>query len=94
MFLFSVAKPVGGLPLQLNAPIEVFVHYDELNVASPVAHALKLLGYNWASALVATGVIAGLTTVMLVLYYGLTRIIFAMARDGLLPEFFNNLHKN
>jgi APA family basic amino acid/polyamine antiporter len=52
-----------------------------------------LLGYNWASALVATGVIAGLTTVMLVLYYGLTRIIFAMARDGLLPEFFNNLHK-
>jgi hypothetical protein len=30
VFLFSVAKPVGGLPLQLNAPIEVFVHYDEL----------------------------------------------------------------
>ncbi len=69
------------------------VHYSDLNVSSPVAHALQLLGYNWASALVATGVIAGLTTVMLVLYYGLTRVIFAMARDGLLPQFFNDVHE-
>lgn len=64
------------------------VPYTQLNVPSPVAHSLHLLGINWASALVATGVIAGLTTVMLVLYYGLTRIIFAMSRDGLLPPFF------
>jgi len=69
------------------------VHYSNLNVSSPVAHALQLMGYNWASALVATGVIAGLTTVMLVLYYGLTRVIFSMARDGLLPEFFNEIHE-
>ncbi len=69
------------------------VHYSDLNVSSPVAHALELLGFSWASALVATGVIAGLTTVMLVLYYGLTRVIFAMARDGLLPEFFNVVHE-
>lgn len=62
--------------------------YPELNVSSPVAHALEQVGVNWASGLVATGVIAGLTTVMLVLYYGLTRIIFAISRDGLLPEFF------
>ena len=62
--------------------------YPELNVSSPVAHALQEIGINWASALVATGVITGLTTVMLVLYYGLTRIIFAICRDGLLPEFF------
>jgi len=64
------------------------VPYSSLNVSSPVAHSLQLLGYNWASALVSTGVIAGLTTVMLVLYYGLTRIIFAMSRDGLLSPFF------
>ncbi len=67
------------------------VSYTELNVSSPVAHALQLLGINWASALVATGVIAGLTTVMLVLYYGLTRIIFSMSRDGLLPPFFGHV---
>ena len=68
------------------------VPYTELNVASPVAHALQLLGFNWASALVATGVIAGLTTVMLVLYYGLTRIIFAMSRDGLLSPLFSKVN--
>jgi basic amino acid/polyamine antiporter, APA family len=64
------------------------VSYTELNVASPVAHALQLLGHRWASGVVAVGVIAGLLTVMLVLYYGLTRIIFAMARDGLMPPVF------
>ena len=68
------------------------VNYTDLNVSSPVAHALNLLGYNWASALISTGVIAGLTTVMLVLYYGLTRIIFAMSRDGLLSPFFSEVN--
>ncbi len=69
------------------------VPYTELNVSSPVAHALQLLGLNWASALVATGVITGLTTVMLVLYYALTRIIFAMARDGLLSPWFSTVNR-
>jgi len=68
------------------------VSYTDLNVSSPVAHAMTLLGFNWASALISTGVIAGLTTVMLVLYYGLTRIIFAMSRDGLLSPFFSRVH--
>ncbi len=68
------------------------VHYSALNVSSPVAHALSLIGFNWASALISTGVIAGLTTVMLVLYYGLTRIIYAMSRDGLLSAFFSKVN--
>lgn len=67
--------------------------YTELNVSSPVAFALQQIGVNWASALVATGVITGLTTVMLVLYYGLTRIIVAISRDGLLPPFFAKIDK-
>jgi APA family basic amino acid/polyamine antiporter len=68
------------------------VKYDQLNVPSPVAHALQLLGLNWASALVATGVISGLTTVMLVLYYALTRVILGIARDGLISPFFAKVH--
>lgn len=68
------------------------VPYPELNVSSPVAHALQTIGYNWASALVATGVIFGLTTVMLVLYYGLTRVIVAISRDGLLPAYFSKVN--
>jgi len=67
------------------------VPYNQLNVSSPVAHALILRGYSWASALVSTGVIAGLTTVMLVLYYGLTRIILAMSRDGLVSPFLSKV---
>jgi APA family basic amino acid/polyamine antiporter len=68
------------------------VPYTELNVSSPVAHALLEIGHRWASGLVAAGVIAGLITVMLVCFFGLTRIIFAMARDGLLPPFFGVIH--
>ena len=64
------------------------VPYTTLNVPSPVAFALLQLGINWGSALVAVGVIVGLTSTMLVIYYSLTRILFAMARDGLLPAFF------
>lgn len=67
------------------------VPYTQLGVSSPVAHALQLLGYKWASALVSTGVIAGLTTVMLVLYYALTRIILSMSRDGLMSPFLSKV---
>ncbi|KTD07755.1 amino acid permease [Legionella jamestowniensis] len=63
-------------------------HYSTLNVASPISHALLLLGHRVVAGLVGVGAIAGLTTVMLVLYYGLTRVFLAMARDGLLPDFF------
>ena len=58
-----------------------------------MAYALQKIGFQGASAVVATGVIAGLTTVMLVLYYALTRIIFAMSRDGLLPHTLSNVNK-
>ena len=68
------------------------VSYKELNVSSPVAFGLERIGVNWASALVATGVIAGLTTVMLVLYYALTRILTAMSRDGLLSRVFSDIN--
>lgn len=70
------------------------VPYTNLNVSSPVAFALQKIGLNSASAIVATGVIAGLTTVMLVLYYALTRIILAMSRDGLLPKKLNLINQN
>lgn len=67
--------------------------YTTLNVASPVADSLLRLGHNGAAALIAAGAIAGLTTVMLVLYYGLTRVFLAMSRDGLLPPVFSAVNK-
>lgn len=66
--------------------------YQSLNVSSPVAEAMLNLGHRTASGLIAAGAIAGLTTVMLVLFYGLTRIFLAMSRDGLLPAGFSHIH--
>lgn len=69
------------------------VPYTTLNVSSPVADALLRIGHRWASAVIAAGAIAGLTTVMLVLYYALTRIFLAMSRDGLLPPVFAQVNE-
>ncbi|MBA3582753.1 MAG: amino acid permease [Gammaproteobacteria bacterium] len=68
------------------------VPYTSLNVASPVAEALLSLGHRVAAGFIAAGAIAGLTTVMLVLFYALTRVILAMSRDGLLPFAFQTLY--
>ena len=64
------------------------VPYDKLNVSSPISYAMLLLGHRFVAAAIAVGAVAGLTTVMLVLFYGLSRVFFAMARDGLLPKYF------
>ena len=69
------------------------VSYTELNNAEPLAYALRQNGSNIGSILVATGAIAGMTTVLLVLIYGQSRIFFVMARDGLIPNYFSKLHK-
>jgi APA family basic amino acid/polyamine antiporter len=74
--------------IAVSAVLTGAVPYGTLNVASPVADALVRLGYSAAAGLVAAGAIAGLTTVMLVMFYGLTRIFLAMSRDGLLPPLF------
>lgn len=68
------------------------VSYTGLNVESPVADALLTIGYTKAAGIIAIGATAGLTTVMLVMYYGLTRICLAMARDGLLPNNLARIH--
>lgn len=66
--------------------------YYTLNVGSPVADALLRLGYTHIAGVIAAGAIAGLTTVMLVMFYGLTRICLAITRDGLLPNSFAVIH--
>lgn len=68
------------------------VHYSTLNNPSPVAQAMLSLGYNWLAGIIAFGAICGLTTVMLVVYYGQTRILLAMSRDGLLPKVFSRIN--
>lgn len=66
--------------------------YHTLNVSDPVAAALVQVGERMVAGLVSVGAIAGLTSVLLVLMYGQTRIFYAMSRDGLLPPVFSAVH--
>ena len=68
-------------------------YLDFKDTSAPVAYALSRIGITWGSALVSVGAICGITSVILVLLYGQTRIFFAMARDGLLPCSFGTVHK-
>ncbi|HKC76480.1 MAG TPA: amino acid permease [Chloroflexota bacterium] len=68
------------------------VPYKQLNNASPVAHAMIQVGLNWAATIISVGALAGLTTVLLVLIFGQSRIFFSMSRDGLLPRVLSGVH--
>jgi basic amino acid/polyamine antiporter, APA family len=68
------------------------VKYTELNSAAPMADALEAVGYDWIASLVSLGALAGLTTVILILLMGQSRVLFAMSRDRLLPGWLSSIH--
>ena len=68
------------------------VHYSQLNVAAPVARAIDATGVGWGSILIKVGTFAGLSTTMLVMLIGQSRVFFSMSRDGLLPEWAARVH--
>ena len=68
------------------------IKYTEYaGVAAPVAYALNEAGIRWGSALVSVGAIAGLTTGVLVLLGSESRLVYSMARDGLMPSSFSKV---
>src|SRR5262249_55115367 len=67
-------------------------HYSQLNVAAPVSLAMASTGVWWGSQLVNAGAIAGLSTVMLVMLLGQSRVFFSMSRDGLLWKWAGEVH--
>ncbi|HYA97936.1 MAG TPA: amino acid permease [Methylomirabilota bacterium] len=68
------------------------VNYRELNVAAPISLALALMHNPWISTLMNLAVLAALTSVMLVMLLGQSRVFFSMAGDGLLPRLFGEVH--
>lgn len=68
------------------------VHYSTLNVPDPIAVGVDAIGLPWLAFLVKIGAITGLTSVILVLLYGQTRIFFTVSKDGLLPPVFSKVH--
>ncbi|HVT48260.1 MAG TPA: amino acid permease [Vicinamibacterales bacterium] len=69
----------------VGAVLTGMVPWRTLGVADPLAHALATAGYTGTGWVVALGAAVSMSAVLLVFQYGQPRILFAMARDGLLP---------
>jgi basic amino acid/polyamine antiporter, APA family len=66
--------------------------YKDLNVPDPIAVAADRAGLGWMSSLIKLGAIAGLSSVILVMLLGQSRVFYSMSRDGLLWPFVNKIH--
>lgn len=80
---------VTVLYVAVSVVLTGMVHYTELRAAGEdanLATAFEANGVEWAANVISIGALAGLTTVVIVLVLGQTRVLFAMSRDGLLPR--------
>ena len=68
------------------------VNYKELNVAAPLSVALTRIPIAWLGLAMNLAVLAGLTSVMLVMLLGQSRVFYSMSHDGLLPKLFSDVH--
>lgn len=80
------------LYILVSAVLVGIVPFRELDTPAPIATAVNKMGMPWFAMAVKIGAIAGMSSVMLVLLYGQTRIFYTMARDGLLPPAFARVH--
>jgi basic amino acid/polyamine antiporter, APA family len=100
-------KPQRDLPIGIMASLLIctvlyilvagvltgMVRWQDVNIEAPIAEAFLDRGLSVASHVVTLGALAGLTSVMLVMLLGQTRVLYAMANDGLLPKkFFGAVH--
>lgn len=69
------------------------VPYPQLDTAAPASYVLEYVGMRAGSAIVGTGALCGLSTVLLVMIYAQTRAFYAMSRDGLIPHGLCRIHK-
>ena len=82
VFYIAVAAVLTGM-----------VPWREINIEAPIARAFLDRGLTTASHVITLGALAGLTSVMLVMLLGQTRVLYSMAYDGLLPKkFFADIH--
>lgn len=65
---------------------------SQIDLKAPIAVAMSFVGQDWFAGAISIGALAGLTSVLLVLQYGTTRILYAMARDGFLPPVMKKIH--
>jgi APA family basic amino acid/polyamine antiporter len=80
------------LYILVAAVVTGMTHYKLIDVNAPLASAFVNQGLNFVSAIISLGAVAGLTSVLLVLLLGQSRVFFAISRDGLLPPAFSRVH--
>jgi APA family basic amino acid/polyamine antiporter len=81
------------LYIAVAAVLTGMVHWQQINIEAPVAVAFLDRGLPVAANIITLGALAGLTSVMLVMLLGQTRVLYSMANDGLLPrKFFADIH--
>ncbi len=81
------------LYIGVAAVLTGMVPWAQVNIEAPIARAFLDRNLVWASDVITLGALAGLTSVMLVMLLGQTRVLYAMANDGLLPKkFFAEIH--
>jgi len=68
------------------------VNYRFLAVPDSLAVGIDATGFKWGSLLVKLGALGGLTSTMIVMLLGQSRVFFSMSKDGLLPKFFSHVH--
>ncbi len=83
----------GILYIIVAAVMTGVVPFRRLGVPDPIAVAMDAVGHPKIAMLVKLGALTGLSSVLLVNAFGQSRITFAMARDGLLPQLFANIHR-
>ena len=82
-----------ALYIPVAAVLTGMVPWREVNIEAPIARAFMDRGLTGASHIITLGALAGLTSVMLVMLLGQTRVLYSMANDGLLPKkFFADIH--
>ncbi len=99
----EVENPGRNLPIAIIASLAICttlyilvsitataaVPFDKINgEEAPLAFVMQELGFDWAGDVISFGALVAITSVVLTILYGQTRIMFAMCRDGLLPRGF------
>lgn len=69
------------------------VNYRDLGHSAPIALAVDVLGIQWFSTIIKLGAVIGLIPVMLSLIYAVSRMVYSIAKDGLLPTILSKVHK-
>lgn len=81
------------LYIGVAAVLTGMVYWPDINIEAPIARAFLDRNLVWAADIITMGALAGLTSVMLVMLLGQSRVLYAMANDGLLPKkFFGDVH--